>query len=77
MVLRLKQPSESLVCLLKQSAGSRSLDIGGLGWGPRICNFNKSQVMLVLLMQGPHFENKLLRVIQGLPLCLMAQRLTL
>lgn len=57
MALRLKQASESLECLLKQSAGSRSLDSGGLGWGPRICSFNKSQVMPVLLMQGPHFEN--------------------
>ena len=77
MALRLKQASESQECLLKQSTGSCSLDSGGLGWGPRICSFNKSQVMPVLLMQGPHFENELLHVILGLLLRLMAQKLTL
>lgn len=41
----------------KPGAVSKVSESAGLGWGPRIHMSNRLQVMLTMLVRGPHFEN--------------------
>ena len=60
MVLQLENTSESHEGLVKSSVlgpNSRASDPKVLGEGLKICLLASSKDMLLMLAQGPHFEN--------------------